>query len=72
MNPMLYIPVYSCIGPFKAINSTVDNRFVDNFPPCITDGDGYLISNSVKDLGKMEYKSSIKICSYICVTFECL
>ena len=52
-NPMLYIPVYSCIGPCKAINSPVDKRFVNNFPPCIADADGYLISNSVKNLGKI-------------------
>ena len=53
-NPMLYIPVYSCIGPCKAINSPVDKRFVNNFPPCIADADGYLISNSVKNLGKYQ------------------
>ena len=57
-NPMLYIPVYSYIGPCTAINSSVDKSFVNNFPPCIADADGYLISNSIKNLGK-----SLAICS---------
>ena len=60
-NPMLYIPVYSCIGPCKAINSSVDKRFVNNFPPCIADADGYLISNSVKNLGKTKINYLINL-----------
>ena len=51
MNPLLYIPACSCVGPCKTINSPVDMHFVNNFPPCIADADGYLISNSIKEKG---------------------
>ena len=55
MNPMLYIPVCWCVGPCTAVNSPVDLRFVNSFPPCIADADGYLISNSVKGKGKLDF-----------------
>ena len=54
MNPMLYIPVCYCVGPCTDINSPVDTRFVNNFPPCISDADGYLISNSIKNKGNTD------------------
>ena len=57
MNPLLYIPACSCVG--KTINCPVDMRFVNNFPPCIADADGYLISNSIKEKGTNDMKSYI-------------
>jgi len=42
---------YNSKSPCKTINSPVDMRFVNNFPPCIADADGYLISNSIKEKG---------------------
>ena len=35
-------------------------RFVNNFPPCIADADGYLISNSIKEKGTNDMKNYIK------------
>ena len=61
MNPLLYIPACSCVGTCKNINSPVDMRFVNNFPPCIADADGYLISNSVKNLGKTKINYLINL-----------
>ena len=60
MNPLLYISACSCVGPCKTINSPVDMRFVNNFPPCIADADGYLISNSIKEKGTNDIKNYIK------------
>ena len=57
MNPLLYIPACSCVGTCKNINSPVDMRFVSNFPPCIADADGYLISNSINDKGTNNMKN---------------
>ena len=74
MNPMLYIPVCSCVGPCTSINNPVDLRFVNNFSPCVADADGYLISNSVKGKGKLDFfelpdfqslRENIVICNYI-------
>ena len=56
MSPLLYIPACSCVGPCKTINSPVDMHFVNNFPPCIADADGYLISNSIKEKGTNDMK----------------